>query len=77
MSGMSEASWEALGMDTLGELGWDPVEGKRIAPGSGDRESWSELSIPNRLRDRDRTDQSGDSDDGGGGGRGAGAYTGV
>ena len=50
MSGMSEASWEALGMDTLGELGWDPVEGKRIAPGSGDRESWSELSIPNRLR---------------------------
>ena len=50
MSGMSEAAWEALAMDTLGELGWEPVEGKRIAPGSGERESWAELIIPSRLR---------------------------
>jgi type I restriction enzyme R subunit len=47
---MSEAQWEALAMDALGELAWEPVEGKRIAPGSGERESWAELIIPNRLR---------------------------
>src|SRR5215471_9078989 len=48
--GMSEAGWEALAMDALGELGWEPVEGKLIAPGSGERESWAELIIPSRLR---------------------------
>src|SRR6266436_7946664 len=47
---MSEADWEALAMDTLGELAWQPVEGKRIAPGSGERQSWRELIIPGRLR---------------------------
>jgi type I restriction enzyme, R subunit len=51
MSGvLSEAQWEALVMDTLGELAWQPVDGKRIAPGSGERESWRELIIPHRLR---------------------------
>ncbi len=49
-SGMSEADWETLGMDTLGELAWQAVEGKKIAPGSGERESWAELIIPARLR---------------------------
>ena len=48
---LSEAEWEALAMDTLGELGWKPVEGKAIAPGSGERESWSELILPGRLRE--------------------------
>src|SRR5712692_10708046 len=48
--GISEAQWEALAMDALGELGWEPVEGKKIAPGSGERESWAELIIPHRLR---------------------------
>jgi type I restriction enzyme R subunit len=47
---MSEADWEALAMDTLGELGWLPLEGRQIAPGSGERESWAELIIPGRLR---------------------------
>ncbi len=47
---LSEAQWEALAMDALGELGWEPVEGKKIAPGSGERESWAELIIPHRLR---------------------------
>ena len=47
----SEAYWEALAMDTLGELAWEPIEGKRIAPGSGERESWAELIIPHRLRE--------------------------
>ena len=48
--GMSEAQWEALAMDSLGELAWEPLEGKKIAPGSGERESWAELIIPHRLR---------------------------
>jgi type I restriction enzyme, R subunit len=50
MGGMSEAQWEQLALDTLGELGWEPMEGKRIAPGSGERDSWDELVIPHRLR---------------------------
>jgi type I restriction enzyme, R subunit len=49
-AGMSEADWEALAMDTLGELAWQTAEGKRIAPGSGERESWREPIIPGRLR---------------------------
>ena len=47
---MSEATWEAFAMDTLGELAWQAVEGKTIAPGSGERQSWRELIIPGRLR---------------------------
>ncbi|HUY45846.1 MAG TPA: type I restriction endonuclease subunit R [Streptosporangiaceae bacterium] len=47
---LSEAQWEALTMDVLGELAWVPVEGKKIAPGSGERESWAELIILHRLR---------------------------
>jgi type I restriction enzyme R subunit len=49
-SAMSEAQWEALALDTLGELFWQVIEGKRIAPGSGERESWQELIIRGRLR---------------------------
>ena len=49
-AGMNEAAWEALAMDSLGEIGWLPLEGKKIAPGSGERESWSEVIIPARLR---------------------------
>jgi hypothetical protein len=44
--GMSEADWEALAMDTLRELAWQPLEGKKIAPGAGERESWNELGRP-------------------------------
>lgn len=51
MKGLAEADWESLALDTLGELAWRAVEGKRIAPGSGERESWAELTIPGRLRD--------------------------
>ena len=50
LTGVTEAGWEALAMDTLGELAWQAVEGKTIAPGSGVRESWRELIIPGRLR---------------------------
>src|SRR6516225_11359950 len=49
--GMSEKEWEDLVMEVLGELAWEPREGKSIAKGSGERESWDELIIPGRLRD--------------------------
>ncbi|NJC62929.1 type I restriction endonuclease subunit R [Planosporangium flavigriseum] len=48
---MSEADWEAFALDALGELGWEPVPGSSIAPGTGERESWSEMILPGRLRD--------------------------
>ncbi|MBI1758931.1 MAG: type I restriction endonuclease subunit R [Actinobacteria bacterium] len=48
---MSEGDWEALAMETLGELAWEPVAGTAIAPGSGERESWAELILAGRLRD--------------------------
>jgi type I restriction enzyme, R subunit len=51
MSGYNEADLEHDILEILGELGWEPLEGKQIAKGSGERESWSELIIPDRLRD--------------------------
>src|SRR5260370_23108681 len=48
---MSESHWGAFAMDTLGELAWHTAEGRAIAPGSGERESWDELIIPHRVRD--------------------------
>ncbi|MEV4759878.1 type I restriction endonuclease subunit R [Micromonospora sp. NPDC049559] len=48
---MSEADWEAYALEALGELGWEPVPGSSIAPGTGERESWAELILPGRLRD--------------------------
>ncbi|WP_420827178.1 type I restriction endonuclease subunit R [Cryobacterium roopkundense] len=54
--GLSEAAWEALALDQLGEpLGWKPVAGATIAPGTGERESWSELLIRPRLLEALRT----------------------
>jgi len=47
--GFSEAAWEQLTLDALGELGWLPVAGEKIAPGSGERDSWDELLIRPRL----------------------------
>jgi len=38
-----------LALEALGELGWKPVHGNAIAPGSGERLSWDELVIPARL----------------------------
>ncbi len=49
--GMAEAGWEELVLNELGELGWEFRTGKAIGPGSGERESWSELIIPGRLAD--------------------------
>lgn len=49
MVGISEAAWEQLTLDALGELGWLPAAGEKIAPGSGERDSWDELLIRPRL----------------------------
>src|SRR5699024_1779118 len=35
----------------LGEQGWFPLRGKEVAPGSGERESWTDLVLPDRLLD--------------------------
>ncbi|MGW4017753.1 type I restriction endonuclease subunit R [Rhodococcus ruber] len=47
---LNESVWEQLALDTLGELGWRPVSGVDIAPGSGERSSWDDLVIEPRLR---------------------------
>src|SRR5699024_77367 len=50
-SPMSEADWEESALDLLGEQGWFPLRGKEVAPGSGERESWTDLVLPDRLLD--------------------------
>ncbi|MBK8468228.1 MAG: type I restriction endonuclease subunit R [Actinomycetales bacterium] len=47
--GFSEAEWEHVALEALAEREWRPLEGKTIAPGSGERESWDDLVIPSRL----------------------------
>ncbi len=50
MSGISEADWENAALEVLAEpLGWRPLGGDQIAPGSGERETWDELLIRPRL----------------------------
>jgi len=50
MPGLSEADWEHATLEYLAEpLGWRPVHGSTIAPGSGERESWADLVIRSRL----------------------------
>ncbi len=50
MTGFSEAAWEELALDTLAEpLGWQPMSGEKVAPGTGERDSWDELLIRPRL----------------------------
>lgn len=49
--GMAEAEWEHFVIDLFAEVGWEPRNGKEIAPGSQEREDWDELIIPGRLRD--------------------------
>lgn len=50
MSGdYSEAEWEEFALETSGELGWQPIDGKKIAPGSGERESWQDPVLRGRL----------------------------
>ncbi|OFI39502.1 DEAD/DEAH box helicase [Arthrobacter sp. SW1] len=48
-AGFSEADWEGLTLDLLGDLGWEPKTGDQIAPGTDERDSWDELLIRPRL----------------------------
>jgi len=47
--GFSEAEWEQLALDVLADQEWMPKDGKLIAPGSGERETWDDLVISSRL----------------------------
>ncbi|MDI3195750.1 type I restriction endonuclease subunit R [Pseudarthrobacter sp. AL07] len=47
--GFSEADWEGVAKERLGELDWKPMNGQDIAPGTGERDSWDELLIRPRL----------------------------
>ncbi|WP_404386643.1 type I restriction endonuclease subunit R [Knoellia locipacati] len=49
MEGMSEAAWEEFALEALAEQEWRPVDGRTVAPGSGERESWDELVMPTRF----------------------------
>ena len=51
MAGMSEAHGSSSSWTSWRSLPGNREKGKQIAPGSGERESWSELIIPGRLRD--------------------------
>lgn len=50
-SGTTEDDWEQFALDELADLGWRPVHGQQIAPGTGERESWADLHIPARMLD--------------------------
>ncbi|MCW4465645.1 type I restriction endonuclease subunit R [Glutamicibacter sp. MNS18] len=45
----TEADWESLALERLGDENWRPIQGEKIAPGAGERESWDELLIRPRL----------------------------
>lgn len=45
----SEAMLEVDALELLGELDWQPTEGKELAPGSGERENWSDIVLRGRL----------------------------
>lgn len=47
---MDESDWEALALEQLGELGWEPGAGKDFAPGSGQRQEWADLVLVEDLR---------------------------
>ncbi|MFF2557398.1 type I restriction endonuclease subunit R [Nocardia sp. NPDC058058] len=49
-AGASEAYWEQLALERLGEWGWKPLSGSAIAPGAElGRASWGELVLPARM----------------------------
>ncbi|MBP2453006.1 type I restriction endonuclease subunit R [Mycolicibacterium lutetiense] len=50
MTGFSEADWELVALDTLGEHEWETATGTQIAPGTDDgRESWDDIVLPGRM----------------------------
>ena len=50
MTALSEADWENDALETLAEpLGWRPLHGEQVAPGTGERDAWDDLLIRPRL----------------------------
>ncbi len=50
MTGFSEADWELVALDNLGEHEWQTLTGTQIAPGADDgRESWDDIVLPDRM----------------------------
>jgi type I restriction enzyme, R subunit len=45
----TEADWEGLVLERLGDHGWRPIHGDQVAPGTGERAGWDELLIRPRL----------------------------
>ena len=45
----SEAMLEIDALELLGELDWKPVEGRKLAPGSRERENWHDIVLRGRL----------------------------
>jgi type I restriction enzyme R subunit len=42
---MNESDWENWILDQLGEIEWEHKNGKEVAPGSGERESWHDVVL--------------------------------
>ncbi|OBA86067.1 DEAD/DEAH box helicase [Mycolicibacterium mucogenicum] len=50
MTGFSEADWELVALDTLGEHEWSTSTGTQIAPGTDEgRDSWADIVLPDRM----------------------------
>lgn len=50
MTGFSEADWEHLALDALGEREWQALTGTQIAPGADNgRDSWDDIVLPDRM----------------------------
>lgn len=49
VAGFSEEQWELLALETFAEQDWKPIQGSKIAPGTGERTSWGDPVIPGRL----------------------------
>lgn len=50
MTKLSESVWENDALDQLAEpLGWEPLAGEQIAPGTGERDTWDDILIRPRL----------------------------
>lgn len=50
MTDFSEAAWESIALETLGQQEWLPLNGSAIAPGTQNgRTSWDELALPDRM----------------------------
>lgn len=55
MNTFSEATWEQLALDRLGENEWQPLPGTDVAPGKErGRTSWDDIVLPDRLLERMR-----------------------